>query len=129
LQKPIQITNNNQFPITNHPVQIISPIIKVYNNQNMNIKSKNGIISKKKDEVSTGHKQIDINFAIKALKSICKLTILYNNGYCFGTRFFMKITDSLKFLITNYHVLNPTLINKNIKIELYNKKRNFIKFK
>ena len=120
-QKPIQVINNNQLPITNHPVQIINPIIKIYN-QNIGVKSNNEIISNKKDEVSTGHKQIDINIAMKAIKSICKLTILYNNTYNFGTGFFLKISDSLKYLVTNYHVLNPHLINSNIKIELYNKK-------
>ena len=126
-QKPIQVINNNQLPITNHPVQIINPIIKIYN-QNIGVKSNNEIISNKKDEVSTGHKQIDINIAMKAIKSICKLTILYNNTYNFGTGFFLKISDSLKYLVTNYHVLNPNLINSNIKIELYNKKEITLEF-
>ena len=120
-QNHIQTINNNQLPIENHPIQIINPIIKIYN-QNMGVESKNEIILNKKDEVSTGHKQIDINIAMKAIKSICKLTILYNNSYYYGTGFFMKISDSLKYLVTNYHVLNPQLANNNIKIEFYNKK-------
>ena len=120
-QKPIQIINYNQLPATNNIIQIISPKIISYN-PNMNVKPNNEIKSQKKDEVSTGHKQIDINIAFKAMKSICKITIHYYNEIRFGTGFFMEISDSLKFLITNYHVLNPQLINKNIQIELFNKK-------
>ena len=80
------------------------------------------IKSNKEDEISTGHKQIDINIALKAMKSIYNITAVYYNGKNFGTGFFMKISDSLKYLITNCHILNPKLINKNIKIEWYNKK-------
>ena len=114
-QKQIQMINNNQLPVTYNNIQIL-------NNPNMNFKYNNEIKLKKEDEVSTGHKQIDINIAFKAMKSICNMTIDYYDGKKFGTGFFMKISDSLKFLITNYHVLNPQLINKNIKIELYNKR-------
>ena len=120
-QKPIQAINNNQLPITNHPVQMINPIDLTYN-QNMRVKSNNEFITNKKDEVSTGHKQIDINIAMKAMKSICKLSILYKDGNHIGNGFFMKISEPLRYLVTNYHVLNPQLINKSIKIELYNKK-------
>ena len=104
-QKSIQMTNNNKLPYPN-----------------MNTKSNNEIKSNKKDEVSTGHKQINIYIALKAMKSICKIIVYYNNETNFGTGFFMKISNSLKYLITNYHVLNPKLINKSIQIELYNKK-------
>ena len=35
----------------------------------------------------------------------------------------MKASDSLKYLITNYHVLNPDNINENIELEIWNNKK------
>ena len=35
----------------------------------------------------------------------------------------MKVSDSLKYLITNYHVINPNNINANIELEINNKKK------
>ena len=35
----------------------------------------------------------------------------------------MKISDSLKFLFTNYHVINQDLINDNIEIEIWNNEK------
>ena len=104
------INNNNQLPVTFNI--LYNPKIISYNPSKSN----------KEDKVSTGHKQININIATKAMKSICNIIADYYNEKKCGTGFFMKISDSLKYLITNYHVLNPQIINKNIKIELYNKK-------
>ena len=55
------------------------------------------------------------------MKSICKISYYYNNKPNFGTGFFMKFSDSLKLLITNYHVIFPDLKNINIQIEIWNK--------
>ena len=53
------------------------------------------------DQVLTGHKPIPINIANKVKKSICKIIILNEKGVnCYGTGFFMKISDKLKCLIT-----------------------------
>jgi len=35
----------------------------------------------------------------------------------------MNISNSIKFLITNYHVINPDLINEDIEIEIWNHKK------
>jgi len=35
----------------------------------------------------------------------------------------LKASDSLKYLITNYHVLNPDNINENIELEIWNNKK------
>ena len=35
-----------------------------------------------------------------------------------GTGFFMKISNSIKYLITNYHVINPDLINEDIEMNM-----------
>ena len=65
-----------------------------------------------RDEVLTGHKPIPMNIANKVMKSIGKIIILNNSGdNSVGTGFFMRISDSLKCLITNYHVLNLFLFN------------------
>ena len=60
---------------------------------------------------------------IEAMKSIFKISYHYNNKTTFVTGFFMKYSDSLKLLITNYHVIFPKLFNNKIQIEIwYNKK-------
>ena len=57
-----------------------------------------------------------MKLAKKAEKSICKITYNYDNKEKFGTGFFMKYSNSLKLLITNYHILNPKLMNIKIQI-------------
>ena len=57
--------------------------------------------------------------AIKLSKSICKILYKDNNEPLYGTGFFM-IYQSLKCLISNYHVISQDLINKNIEIEIFN---------
>ena len=79
-------------------------------------------------EVYTGHKPVPINITLKALKSICKITIKTNKGYAYGTGFFMNISDSKKYLITNYHIINPNVINNNIEIEIHNNKKMKLNF-
>ena len=41
----------------------------------------------------------------------------------------MNYSDSLKCLMTNYHVINPRVENDNIEIEIHNKKKMKLKFK
>ena len=78
----------------------------------------------KVDEIYTGHKPIPMNIAIKVMKSICKITIKEKNGnISYGTGFFMNISNSLKYLVTNYHVINPTIINNNIELEIWNQEK------
>ena len=84
-----------------------------------------GAEKQRKDEADTGHKPVQLNIANKALKSICKIIIKSYNNIVeeTGTGFFMKISNSLKYLITNYHVINPDIINKHIEIEIHNQKK------
>ena len=80
-------------------------------------------IHKRKEEMNTGHKPVPIDIANLVIKSICKITIKLNNGKIInGTGFFMKISNSIKYLITNYHIINPNLINEKIEIEIWNHK-------
>ena len=51
-------------------------------------------------------------------ESICKITFIGENKT--GTGFFMNISDTLKCLITNYHVINPYAKLENIEIEIHN---------
>ena len=82
-----------------------------------------GICESRTQEVYTGHKPVPLNIANKTLKSICKIIIKTNKGYAYGTGFFMNISDSKKYLITNYHIINPNVINNNIIIEIHNNKK------
>ena len=77
-----------------------------------------------KDEVITRYKPIPLEILNKILKSICKINIKSEKGNNFGTGFFLNYSDSLKLLLTNYHIINPRLENENIEIEIeiYNKK-------
>jgi hypothetical protein len=69
-----------------------------------------------------GNIPIPIDVTIKALKSICKITIEQNDGKKCATGFFMKISETKKYLITNYHVISQDKINLNIEIEIHNHK-------
>ena len=77
----------------------------------------------RKNEAMNGHPPIPMKLSIEAMKSICKISYHYNNKRIFGTGFFMKYSDSLKLLITNYHVIYPELININIEIEIWNNEK------
>ena len=63
-----------------------------------------------------------MNIANKTLKSICKITVKTKKGTYYGTGFFMDISDSKKYLLTNYHIINPNVINNDIEIEIHNNK-------
>ena len=87
---------------------------------------KNSMIKNRENQALHGHPPIPLNLALEAMKSICKISYHYNNQITFGTGFFMKYSDTLQLLITNYHVIYPKLINNNIQIEIWNnKKMNF----
>ena len=58
-----------------------------------------------------------------------RLQLKQKKGIIYGTGFFMKYSDSLKCLMTNYHIINPSVENENIEIEIYNKKKMKLKFK
>ena len=81
--------------------------------------------NEKKDEILIGNqKPVPMNIANKVMKSVCKIIIKgINKNNIYGTGFFMKISNSLKFLITNYHVICPNVINQNIELEIWNLKK------
>ena len=81
------------------------------------------MIQNRKNEAMHGHPPIPTKSIIEAMKSICKISYYYDNKTTFGTGFFMKYSDSLKLLITNYHIIFPDLINNNIQIEIWNNKK------
>ena len=95
---------------TNNNIIFTENYIKTIENKNMKV-----------NELFTGHKPIPMEIAIKAMKSICKIRIKTNEGIKYGTGFFLKISDSLKYLFTNYHVINKNTIK--IEIEMYNKRQ------
>ena len=65
---------------------------------------------------------VPIDVTIKAMKSICKITIKLNGREYFATGFFMKISEAKKYLITNYHVISQENLNGDIEIEIHNHK-------
>ena len=82
----------------------------------------------KKAEVIMGSKPIPIKVANKVTKAVCKITIETNGGIAYGTGFFLNYSDSKKFLMTCYHVINPSLENNKIELEIYNQKIFQLKF-
>ena len=75
----------------------------------------------RRDEILLGKKPISLKILKKLSKSICKITYGNEGTKIKGTGFFIKY-NNLKCLMSVYHVINSELINKNIEIEIYNKK-------
>ena len=77
------------------------------------------------DEKQIGNKPIPLDICIKLRESICKIIIKNRENIIYGSGFFMKISKSLKFLFTNWHIINKELINdnNNIEIEIWNKEK------
>ena len=71
---------------------------------------------------------VPIDVTIKAMKSICKITIKLNGREYFATGFFMKISEAKKYLITNYHVISQKNINGDIEIEIHNNRKMKLNF-
>ena len=67
------------------------------------------------EEILMGNKPVSMRIANEVMKSICKVIINNNEEQAFGTGFFMKISP-LKYLITNYHVINPNIEDSIIQI-------------
>ena len=82
-----------------------------------------------KNEVIIDPKPIPLKIANKVNKAICKITIETNEGIAHGTGFFLNYSDSKKFLMTCYHVINPNLENNKIELEIHDKKVMQLKFK
>ena len=92
-------------------------------------RNQNKMINKtKNDIIFSGHKQIPVNISNKVMKSICKIKVNDEEGESYGTGFFLNFTNSLKCLITNYHIIYQILENENIIIEIHNKKIMRLKF-
>ena len=126
-QNQIPLQNNN---ILNNSVMNLNQNmnqINLGNNLNeskiLNNFMKNSIIKNRENQALHGHPPIPLNLALEAMKSICKISYRYNNQKTLGTGFFMKYSDTLKLLITNYHVIYPQLMNNNIQIEIWNNKK------
>ena len=86
------------------------------NMQNTQDKKSNG------NEMATANKSISVDIIINARKSICKIIRKSIDGILYGTGFFMKVSDTEKYLITNNHCISRKNINDDIKIEIYNQK-------
>ena len=59
----------------------------------------------------------------KILKSICTIKLKIKNNKVIGMGFFMEVSDSKKYLITNYHIINQESKKSNIEIEIWKLKK------
>ena len=82
-----------------------------------------------KSEVFVGPKPIPVKILNKVMKSICKIRIKTKKEIIYGTGFFLNYSEQNKYLMTCYNVINPSLQNENIEIEIYNSKKMKLKFK
>ena len=62
--------------------------------------------SKKEPEMSTRNKSFPIKVYEKAKKSVCKIIIKANPNNSYATGYFMKVSDTEKYLVTNNHVIS-----------------------
>ena len=70
---------------------------------------------------------IPIDIVNKIIKSLCKLKIKFEEKTILGFGFFMKISDTKQYLITNYHIISPESKKMKIELEIWNKKKFKIK--
>ena len=68
--------------------------------------------------MSYDHMPIPMSIASKVLRCVCKIKFAHNS--CSG--FFMRVSDRLKFLISMELFNNENFLDKNIEIEIWNKK-------
>ena len=83
-------------------------------------KNKDNMANPEQDNDFDQEQNISIKLAIKAL---CKISIKNNEDSIKGTGFFLNAPNFKKYLITNNHIISQDIINKDIEIEIHNKKR------
>ena len=91
--------------------------------QNEDKRLKNGTIIKNSINEEEKYKSVRLKITTKVIKSICKIIIKNNKGIFYKTGFFIKISESLKFLFTHYQIINPDIINEYMEIEIWNKEK------
>ena len=84
--------------------------------------SKTNNLIKEEQTKFLNHKPISSDKLLLLLKSVCKIICKNKTQTKYGTGFFI-IYNSLKSLITNYHIISSDLVRNDIIIEIYNKKK------
>ena len=117
---------NIQNELKNDNIQIASNLQSMKNmpnNQNtqdlQNIKNDqhNGA------EMALGRNlSVPIDIIIKARQSVCKINIKGSGIVTYATGFFMKISNTENYLVTNNHIISQRNIYDDIEIEIHNKK-------
>ena len=64
------------------------------------------------------HPPVPLSLINEVRKAVCKVKIKYK----IGTGFFMKVNDSKKYLVSNYHIISPDMSNEDILLHLSNEK-------
>ena len=80
------------------------------------------------NEVIIGHKPIPVKIVNKVTKAVCKINIEAKGEISHGTGFFLNYSNSKKYLMTCYHVINPSLENDKIELQIHNQKKMQLKF-
>jgi len=76
-------------------------------------------LNSKQKEFYIANEQIPTTTIIQVMKSFCKIII----GKNYGSGFFMKKSDSEKYLITNNHIISQDKINQDFEIEIHDHKK------
>ena len=64
--------------------------------------------------------------AKKVIKSLCRINLKNNKEINKVIGFFIKLSESLKYIFTNSNIINPDLMNENIELEIWNKEKIYL---
>ena len=70
---------------------------------------------------------IPIDIVNKIIKSLCKIKIKFDEKTILGVGFFMKISDTKQYLITNHNIISHECKKMKIELEIWNQKKFKIK--
>ena len=133
----IDVENNSKIVPETNPKLVQETDIKIFTDQKEDPnkkrdeenkiqppESKKKKNSNAKNQLLDDHPSVPHNLLLEALKSICKIIINNDYGQYIGTGFFMKVNDSKKYLVINYHIISHerTRTNEDILLHLSNEK-------
>ena len=135
IKQKLEVYNNSKMVPETNPKLIQEKNIKIFPGQKEDpnkIKDKENKIkspeSKKKknskleNKLLDEHPSVPTNLLLEVKKSICKIIINKEHFQNIGTGFFMKVNNSKKYLVTNYHVISDNITNDEILLHLSNEK-------
>ena len=64
--------------------------------------------------------------AKKVIKSLCRINLKNNKEITKVIGFFIKLSESLKYIFINSNIINPDIMNENIELEIWNKEKIYL---